>query len=156
MKKIILFSVEESNVIEQIISLLEIQDKQKEILNITNNKNALQQLANSISIYPSILKEQHLGSATRSVETLVHSLCREEHLDLRFHMPTKALLGNSFLIAKINYFYMLMYIAMDTPELNELEKPLKSLITNIVFTLMAEEVFLSIIEDKRQNKLCLK
>ena len=148
MKKIILFSEEEIEIINKIQKTLESQNRSDELVKIDNNKSSLQQLANSISLYPSILEDQYLGSTKRSAETLVFSLCREEQLDLRFHMPTKALLGNAFLIAKINFFFMLFYIMLEMPELKEFYTKLKYIINNIIFTLMAEEVFLSIIEDK--------
>jgi hypothetical protein len=152
MKNIIHFSDNETNLVYEIINRLRAENKIKEILQIENNKNALQQIANAISLYPSILKEQHLGTTKRSVETLVHSLCEEEKIDLRLHMPTKALLGNAFLIAKINFFYMLMYTTSEIPDFGNTNKTLIKIMTNHVFTLTAEEVFLSIIEDKKVKK----
>ncbi|MBN2039289.1 MAG: hypothetical protein JW864_04570 [Spirochaetes bacterium] len=152
MKQIILFSEEEIEIINKLRETLKLQGRIDELEQIENNLTSLQQLASSISLYPSILEDQYLGSVKRSAETLVYSLCREEQLDLRFHMPTKALLGNAFLIAKINFFFMLFYVLMEIPELKLLYGKLKDIINKIVFTLMAEEVFLSIIEDKNLDK----
>lgn len=152
MKEIIVFSEEENEIIEKIQVILNSQNKKDEIAIIKNNKSSLQQLANAISLYPSILEEQYLGNTKRSAETLVFSLCREEQLDLRFHMPTKALLGNAFLIAKINFLFMLFYISSELTELMEFHEKLKLVINKIIFTLMAEEVFLSIIEDKELHR----
>ncbi len=148
MKEIILFSEEEIDIIEKVLNILKEGKKNTEFKRIKNNRTSLQQLAASISLYPSILEVQHLGSAKRSVETLVFSLCREEQLDLRFHMPTKALLGNAFSIAKINFFFLLLYIVLENEQLKDSYTILKKIISNIVFTLMAEEVFLSIIDDR--------
>jgi hypothetical protein len=64
------------------------------------------------------------------------------------HLPTKAVLGKGFLIAKINLFFMMKYLADQHKELAEVSKKLADSILNIVFTLMSEEVFLAIIQDK--------
>lgn len=152
MKEIILFSEEELEILEKVLAILKEEKKNTELKRIKNNRTSLQQLAASISLYPSILEVQHLGSTKRSVETLVNSLCREEQLDLRFHMPSKALLGNAFLIAKINFFFLLLYIVLDNEHLKDSYNYLRNVISNIVFTLMAEEVFLSIIDDRELLK----
>ncbi len=150
MKKIIVFKEDESRKIEELIRVLEKNDKSSEITRIKNNRSALIELARSVSLYPSILKEQHLGSATRSVETLVESMCQNdktEESDIRLNIPTKALLGNSFLIAKMNFFYMLYYLTEELAEVESIKRSIKTFISNNVFTLMAEDVFLSIIDD---------
>lgn len=152
MKKIVLFKNDEINIIERCLLVLKKDGRSDDIKNIINNRVSLGELASSISLYPSILQEQHLGSAIRTIETLVESLCQDDELDLRFHLPTKALLGNGFLIAKINFFFMLYYIASEINKLSALKNSIKSVISGIVFMLMAEEVFLSILDDKIISK----
>lgn len=147
MKRIIVFRKEEQSAIETLLSELESGGRENEITTIKNNRDALRELAGSISLYPSILKEQQLGSATRTVETLVNSMCRIDQLDVRLHIPTKALLGNGYLIAKVNFFYMLLYLSEELPGVPEIKDLLKSFISSNISTLMAEEVFLAIIED---------
>ncbi len=147
MKKIVPFRDEEGKVIDNLITLLTENGRLKEIVTVENNMVALKELARSISLYPSILKEQHLGSATRSVETLVDSMCRTDEFDFRLRMPTKALLGNGFLIAKINFFYMLIYLCDQAAGAGDLKESIRLFISNNIFTMMAEDVFLSIIED---------
>ncbi len=147
MKKIIVFKEEENKIIEEVEIVLKNEDRSNDIKKINNNKTALKELARSISLYPSILKEQYLGSTKRTVETLVESMCNSEVLDINLHIPTKALLGNGFLIAKINFFYMLFYLCKELKKTRSIEKSIKSFISNNIFTLMAEDVFLSLIED---------
>ena len=147
MKRIVPFREEEGKIIENLLSALREKDRSKEIITVENNMVALKELARSISLYPSILKEQSLGSATRSVETLVDSMCSTDEFDFRLRIPTKALLGNGYLIAKINFFYMLIYLCGQVSASDEIKDSIMSFISNNIFTLMAEDVFLSIIED---------
>lgn len=147
MKRIIAFREEEGKIIDNLLSALGESGRSKEITSVQNNMDALRELARSISLYPSILKEQRLGSATRSVETLVDSMCSTDEFDFRLHIPTKALLGNGYLIAKINFFYMLLYLCEQVSASDGIKDSIRSFISKNVFTLMAEEVFLSIIED---------
>ncbi len=147
MKKIVVFKEEESKIIEAFEKILEKNKKLKEIKKIKKNSAALKELARSISLYPSILKEQHLGSATRSVKTLVESMCENNVEDINLNIPTKAVLGAGFLIAKINFFYMMLYLSKEIKKTENITISIKTFISNNIFTLMAEDVFLSIIED---------
>jgi len=147
MKKIVPFREEEGAIIQDLLSALRKSDRSKEIITVENNMVALRELARSISLYPSILKEQQLGSATRSVETLVNSMCSTDEFDFRLHIPTKALLGNGYLIAKINFYYMMIYLCEQVSAAEDIRDSITAFISNNIFTLMAEEVFLSIIED---------
>ncbi len=147
MKKIVPFTEEEGDRIEKLLLLLRENGRPKEITAVENNMVALRELARSISLYPSIIKEQQLGSETRSLETLVDAMCCTDEFDFRMRIPTKAVLGNGYLIAKINFFYMLIYLCDQVPGAAGLKDSINSFISNNIFTLMAEDVFLSIIED---------
>ncbi|MDH4129253.1 MAG: hypothetical protein OEV44_10890, partial [Spirochaetota bacterium] len=153
MKKIITFSDAENNVINQIRSALKVLSKDKEISLIESNVISLDELSKSISLYPSILGEQHLGSFSRSVGTLIEALCAEDLVDIIFRVPTKSILGKSFSIAKVNFFFMLLYLSRENSikEIdgkNDIQLQITDIITNNVFTIMAEEVFISIISDE--------
>jgi hypothetical protein len=84
---------------------------------------------------------------SRSVFTLVDTLQFQDITDLVLHIPTKALLGKGFTFAKINFFYMLYYLAGDREAGPEDGTAIMDVISANVFTLMGEEVFLSIISD---------
>mgnify|MGYP006900808107 FL=1 len=100
-KDIILFSGEELDIIAAVTDSLLSRGMNAEIEAVGNNRMALEQLGRSISFYPSILAAHRLGSSSRSVESLVETLCRDDIPDMILHIPTKAVLGRSYSIAKI-------------------------------------------------------
>ncbi len=148
MKEIIVFSEEEKEAVEYIKAGLSIGSREKEIAEIIRNETALRELTVTISSYPSILKEQSLGGISRSVDTLVNNLTLKDRADMIFNIPTKAILGRSFSIAKINFFYMLIYLTREVQSLAGKNDLLLELAEKIIFNIMEEEVFMSIVSDK--------
>jgi len=148
-KKIIVFSKNEKKIITSIKNLISDRDRKNEIISIRNNETALKELAKSISLYPSIFGEQQLGNSSRSVLTLIDNLCITDTVDLIMHVPTKAILGRSFSIAKINFFLLLLYLTREIQGLNNIEERIIEIISVNIYSLMAEEVFISILSDKK-------
>jgi hypothetical protein len=149
MKEIVVFSEEEKEAVESIKSGLSSGNKKKAIATIVSNENALRELTVTISSYPSILKQQSLGGISRSVDTLVNNLTLKDRADMIFNIPTKAILGRSFSIAKINFFYMLIYLTREVRSLAGMKDHLLGLAEKIIFSIMEEEVFMSIVSDKK-------
>lgn len=83
-------------------------------------------------------------------ESLVELLCRVPAYDLDLHLPTKAVFGQSFLIAKINFLKALGY-ALDALPLPgarvELQWNLAHEVGQSIYTKLAEEVFVSLVTD---------
>ena len=94
------------------------------------------------------MSKQNLMGISRTVDTLINNLCIHEISDKIFHMPTKAILGQGFSIAKINFFLMLHYLTGEIPDLIKNTESIFKIVENNVFTIMAEDVFISIISDK--------
>ncbi len=115
---------------------------------IRSNTDALIELARAISQYPSILGTHQWGGTIKSVESLVEMLSYSHSIDKLMHIPTKAVLGKGFLIAKVNLFMMMKIMAEMNGEKENVGVKILPLITNTVFTLMSEEVFLALIEDR--------
>ena len=109
-------------------------------------------LADSISRYPSIFHQQAMGIHLRSVETLVESLCENPDISFILNIPTKAILGRGFTIAKINFFIMLSYLCREHSLLCPSGNEIRDIITRNIFSILAEEVFISIISDPSINK----
>ncbi|MBN1501193.1 MAG: hypothetical protein JW982_13610 [Spirochaetes bacterium] len=147
--ELVVFNDDESNLIFKCLAEVEKRNNSEAAERIKNNINALIELARAISQYPSILKKSNLFGEEQSAETLIEMLCQQEDIDQTMHIPTKAMLGKGFLVAKINFFRMIEFIASRTPELRDESVMIHEDITAIIFTIMSEDVFLSIIEDKK-------
>jgi hypothetical protein len=79
-----------------------------------------------------------------SSESLVDLLCRVPDYDFDLHIPTKAILGQAFLVTKINFFkalgYALEAIGVSREDIdNELGQS--------IYSKLAEELFISIVSD---------
>ena len=148
MRDIVAFSEKEEEIMNRVKAVMEVKGDLYGKSLVKNHETALIDLTRAISQYPRILGEQWFGSASRSIETLVDNLSIEENTDLVLHLPSKAVLGQAFTIAKMNFFFMLLYLAGEITELGNYEYPILETITICIFTIMAEEVFLAIISDR--------
>lgn len=151
MNKIILLKNTELWLLKELLFKLERFNRKTEIREIKNEMKALKTLARTISLYPSIIEVKDIGKKTFNIDTLVENLCRKNEYNIVFNMPTKAILGKSYLIAKLNFFYRLLYLINEIEELAPAETAVTSVISDIIFSLMAEEVFLEIISDPHQT-----
>ncbi len=148
-KSIVIFTDEEQELIEAVISALVRTGRFNDEEMLLNNRTSLEDLARSISLYPSILEEHTLAGSSRTIESLIHALCTTWVPDMVLHIPTKAVLGRGFTIAKINFFNMLKYMAASAGPLEKYRGRILEIIAINVFILTAEEVYISIIEDMR-------
>lgn len=146
--ELVVFDDHESEILDLCLRAAKDNKLDGDAENIRTNTDALIELARAISQYPSILGSRQWGSTIRSIESLVEMLCCNHGVDKLMHIPTKAVLGKGFLIAKINLLFTMKYMADQVDELNDKSAAILQVITNIVFTLMSEEVFLALIEDK--------
>jgi hypothetical protein len=147
-KTIVPLTKKEKEIVERVTSTLSSLGMKSVVEAIEVNVQALKDLALSISQYPSIFHQQRLGKNSRSVKTLIENLCITDISDLIYHIPTKALLGQGFAVAKINFFFMMLYSIQQTDTLQNYYEKIQSIIQKNVYTSMGEEVFLSIISDK--------
>ena len=114
---------------------------------IEDTLESLYMLAESISNYPSLFNQQILGRHSRTIESLVENLCAHTGLNLLLNTPTKAILGRGFTIAKMNFFILISYICTDYINLCSGKDNIRKAISLNVFSIMAEEVFISIVSD---------
>jgi hypothetical protein len=146
-KKIEAFTESEKMVVDRIRGKIKKMGYADDHAGVESTCYSLITMADLISTYPSILDNQSLGDNSRSVETLVRTLCSSRNLDLLLHTPTKAVLGRSFTIAKINFFLLLSYLCRDMSELCEHKADINEIISLNIFAVMAEDVFISIVSD---------
>ena len=111
----------------------------------------LEGVASSISKYPSIKGMSMLAGKTRNETSLVKSLCTFNPDSTLLTLPTKTVLGKAYLVAKFHTFVAFTKVASAL----ELEKThieaLNKTTFNIMFTIMAEDVYLALLKDESLN-----
>ena len=117
-----------------------LQDRIKDVTN----------LAQAIAHFPSLLERANTTTSTRTPEALVETLISyQEDGDTTLHMPSKAILGKGFLVAKIHTFFSMSKLAKNYACMSDKEvKEYSDETISMMFTLMAEDVYLSLIKDK--------
>jgi len=87
------------------------------------------------------------GHASLSGESLADLLCRVPSWDLDLHIPTKAVVGQAYLVAKINFLKGVGYAleALDGP--TDLRESAEVEIAQSIHSKLAEELFLSLVTD---------
>src|SRR5688572_2552202 len=83
-----------------------------------------------------------------SANSLIEQLCRVPDWDLDLHIPTKAVLGQAYLIAKINLLKALGYTLDTVPGGLALHERVEREVAQSIYTKLAEELFISIVTDQ--------
>jgi len=112
------------------------------------NLARLRGIAETIRDSPSIARSWHArGQNEFSGESLIDLLCRVPDYDLDLHVPTKAVVGQAYLIAKINFFKALGYALepLDAPV--ALSQAIEQELGQSIYSKLAEELFVSIVTD---------
>ena len=108
----------------------------------------LEGLATLIRDSPSIVKSwSSWAGHAFSGESLIELLCRVPEYDLDLHVPTKATIGQAYLIAKINFFKAIGYALEPLSPPKELSLRLELELGQSVYSKLAEELFISILTD---------
>lgn len=105
---------------------------------------------------PSIASSWHARLQPHmSGEPLIDLLCRVPDWDLELHIPTKAVLGQAYLVAKINFFKALGYALDSSGGPARLSDQVHHELGQSIYSKLAEELFVSIVTDptgKREVK----
>jgi len=133
----------ETDLLERIESYLNSQDHEECDL-VERRFESLDTLGKAISQYPSIREAQTLRGVYRSEEQLLKALCSFAATSHLLHIPTRVVATKSYLVAKFHAFSLLHML---TGECKEFYLPLRKVILTIIHTLMAEEVYVSCLED---------
>ena len=104
-----------------------------------------------IALGPPLLRSQKLGGAHRSAATLAHLLSRRAGRNDVLNLPTKAVLGHSFQVAKINYLFLFRHLGRFSPNGLGREQVFLDLIFLNVLTLMSEELLFAILQDEEAS-----
>lgn len=104
----------------------------------------LEQLAAIVDRAPSPSVDLMKGEGERSIGSLAHKLC-SQGLDHIINLPSKAVLGHGFTVMKLHVFGFLSKIAKTSEELAELRSSIDKEYNDLLFTLMAEDLYTSLV-----------
>ncbi len=120
---------------------------QDQAVQLSASLGRLQKLAELIRDSPSMGTGWHArGHAKFSGETLIDLLCRVPDYDLDLNIPTKAVLGQAYLVAKVNFFKALGY-ALEPSARADLSQRVEAELGQSIYSKLAEELFVSIVTD---------
>ncbi len=115
---------------------------------LADNLARLARAADLIRTSPSIARSwQTPQHPTFSGESLLDLLCRVPDWDLDLHLPTKAVFGQAYLVAKINFFKALGYTLQGVGGPADLQDGAQNEVAQSIYSKLAEELFLSIVTD---------
>jgi hypothetical protein len=122
-----------------------LQDKRPQDYHIAHERlRRLRNLGNAVFDYPSIKETQFVKDILLNVDQLTESLLAFSTPSHMLRIPAKVAAIRSFLIAKFHAFTLL---ARFTEKNEELHKLVKNIPFTVVFTLMAEDVYFSCLDD---------
>lgn len=122
--------------------------EEPELVNEIGNRLAdLERLTRNIAHFPSLMERQKFAREERSETTLVESLLTQRGGDRSLHLPSKAILGKGFSVAKFHVFVQMAKTSVEKEfPRHAIEEFQKTAIT-LMFTIMAEDVYLSLLDN---------
>ena len=146
---IIVFTDHQQKLIDRLSSALA-QNASDRVDRLQSRLTDVTNLAKAIAYFPSLLERANTTTSTRTPEALVETLISyQEDGDTTLHMPSKAILGKGFLVAKIHTFFSMSKLAKNYAKMTDREvKEYSDETISMMFTLMAEDVYMNLIKDK--------
>jgi hypothetical protein len=141
------FDAAERTLVSEVLDVVGATNPQQRVV-LEGMLGRLRKAAELIRDSPSITASGGGGGRTFSANSLIEQLCRVPDWDLDLHIPTKAVLGQAYLIAKINLLKALGYTLETTPGGLELRERVQREVAQSIYTKLAEELFVSIVTDR--------
>ncbi len=111
----------------------------------------LMRLRQVVTGYPSILLEHTVAGDRRDVHSLTDSICRSNPYTVEASMPSRAVVGRAYVLAKLHFFRLLDKIvrhhAQDWQEKARVLLDLERFVRQTVLTVIAEDILTSIAAD---------
>lgn len=109
---------------------------------------SLERLAKSIGDFPSLLERTNSMGGLRTPQTLINSLVKHQNTgDNTLNLPSKAVLGKGYIVAKLHTFSSMHKLAISFGADEALIISLFNEIMSMMFTIMAEDVYINLISD---------
>ncbi|QEN05242.1 hypothetical protein EW093_11135 [Thiospirochaeta perfilievii] len=117
---------------------------------LKQRKSDLEALSVIVRRSPSLIKEMNMLGESRSRDTLSLKI-KEKRIDQVVNMPTKVILGFGFSISLLHFWGFLVKLTFKFPELEAFKEPVEEAYSNILYSLMAEELYKSLLTMKNYN-----
>ena len=140
----------EKELYEELMTLLQEKAHERPPI-IEERMKDLTQLAEAVACFPSLLERHDLAGGVRTPTLLVDSLIKhQEKGDTTLRLPSKAILGKGYIVAKVHTFSSLAKLAASVGAPEKLVQALQLETITMMFTVMAEDVYLNLINDNNQ------
>ena len=147
--EIVVFTTYQQQLIEELkTALVAVHSDRVDKLNDRIDK--VTSLAKAISLFPSLLARATTTTSVRTPQGLVEDLVNHpESGDSMLHLPSKAILGKGFLVAKIHTFHSMTKLAKNYANMSDsdVQKYYDETIS-MMFNLMAEDVYVNLMKDQ--------
>ncbi|MBN1243413.1 MAG: hypothetical protein JXA15_11995 [Spirochaetales bacterium] len=121
-----------------------------------DNLEALRLQADALALYPGITEWSRISGSGRNVDTLVAALGERYHDDDVFVMPTKALLGRTFELSRINLLALVRRLFGPSDAAQESRVAVESAMLSRLLAVMTEDVLLEILGDAQDRELRMR
>jgi hypothetical protein len=149
MQEISTFTRDELQVLEDFQRILELSASAMAPV-VQRRREDLELLAAIVSRSPSPTRDLFNGSTKRDLDSLTRKMVNQG-LDQVVNLPAKAVLGHGFTVSKLHLFGMLGKIAGSETTLADYRHEVEEMYTDILFTLMAEDLYSSILTNSEES-----
>lgn len=151
-KGIVILTEKQKKLIDDLLVYMSEADAER-VLIIKDRMKDLEHLARAIALFPSLLEQHDLPGGMRTPKTLVEMLIdNREAGDRTLLLPSKASLGKGFLVAKMHTFSSLSKQSTRIKAPASLSEELMTEAVTMMFSLLAEDVYLNLIGDKTLSR----
>lgn len=154
MSDIIAFAEQELSLLANCRELLSVFDPNLALL-LEGRVEDLEMLAGIVGRSASLMTDLGFSDAARSVETLAAKLT-DQGIEEVVNLPAKASLGRSYMVSKLHLYGFLLKIAGKNEYLAPQKEKILVCYHGILFSLMAEDLYISIISDSLGNESCTR
>lgn len=156
---LVVLTEEEQNLVNEVFDGLKTISPES-IVVLADRIADLEKLTVNIAHFPSLKESQEQGGQIRTINTLVEALLVRREGDKTLHLPSKAILGKGFIVAKFHTFCSMEKLAAYLISSEDLVKRLRRTCLDILFSIMAEDVYVSLLDstnmaiDRRKKIAC--
>lgn len=148
-----IWTEDERKLLDLVMTELRREERRHDLKILDDNLEALRLQAEALSLYPAITEETRVSGSGRNVDTLVAALGERYHDDDVFVMPTKALLGRTFELSRINLLALVRRLLGPGDAGRSSRGYVESAMLARLLAVMTEDVLLEILGYERDKEL---